>query len=229
MARSWKAKRARVAVVEHDQVEHRRGLELAEIARAVGDGAVAELERDPHRGLPVDRRLGERPKRAGRDELRTLEPPPEIEETPAGAARHVLLGEPRQDGDELHDLIERREQRIEIAARQPQPLSHLDHHRAGRRDHVDRKALAHRAGQALDGVEHGRQAAIVGGDRGEALLEGGVLRRRQGRGLVHQVGLARAGVRAGAVRGLRAALTAPVATLVAVVRSRRASLSRRSM
>ena len=37
---------ARVAVVEHDEVEHRRGLELAEIAPAIGDGAVAEFERD---------------------------------------------------------------------------------------------------------------------------------------------------------------------------------------
>ncbi len=50
--------RARIAVVEDDEVEHRRGLELAEIARAVGDGAVAQLEREPHRGVPVDRRLG---------------------------------------------------------------------------------------------------------------------------------------------------------------------------
>src|ERR1051325_7704319 len=53
------------------------------------------------------------------------------------------------------------------------------HHRPGCRDHVDREALAHGAGEALDRVEHGDQAAIVGGDGGEAMLEGGVLRRRQ--------------------------------------------------
>jgi hypothetical protein len=34
------------------------------------------------------------------------------------------------------------------------------------------------------------EAAIVRGDGSEALLEGGILRRRQGRGLIHQVGLA---------------------------------------
>ena len=162
-------------------------------------------------------------------ELRTLEPPSEIEEAPAGAARHVLLREARQDGDELHDLVERREQRIEIAARRRQPLAHLGHHRAGRRDHVDREALAHGAGQALDGIEHGHQAAIVGGDRREALLEGGILRRRQGRGLVHQVGLAQQASEQAQFERRRAGSPRPVATLVAVVRSRRASLSRRSM
>src|SRR5438477_159128 len=46
---------ARVAVVQHHQVEHRRGLQLAEITPAVADGAVAELERDAHGGIPVDR------------------------------------------------------------------------------------------------------------------------------------------------------------------------------
>ena len=229
MARSWKSERARVAVVQHDEVEHRRRLELAEVAGAIGDRAVAELQRHPHRGVPVDRRLRERGERRGHHELRPLDPSSEIEETPARAARHVLLGEAGQDGDETHDLVERGQQRIEIAARGAQALAHLGHHRTGRGDHVDREAVAHRAGQALDGVEHDDQPAVVGGDGAQALLEGGILRRRQRRGLVHQVGLARAAVPSRRSSTASRGLTAPCATLVAVVRSSRASLSRRSM
>ena len=73
-------KRARIAVVEHDEIEDRRRLELAQIARAICDRAVAELESQAHRGIPVDRRLGEGIERAGQDELRALETPPQIEE-----------------------------------------------------------------------------------------------------------------------------------------------------
>src|SRR5688572_31114989 len=40
--------------------------------------------------------------------------PAEIEEQPAGAACHVLLGEAREGGDEAHDMVERRQQWIEI-------------------------------------------------------------------------------------------------------------------
>ena len=124
------------------------------------------------------------------DELRALEAPAEIEEAPAGAARHVLLRQARQRGDEAHDLVERREQRIEVAAGRHQALAHLAHQRAGRGRHVDGEAIAQRAGEPLDGVEHGGEAALVGGDGVKALLEGRTLRRRQRRGRLHQVGLA---------------------------------------
>ena len=75
--------RARVAVVEDDEVEHRRGLQLAEIARSVGDGAVTEPQCPPHRGPPVDRRAGKRPQRAGRH------PPPPPPPAPAALRRYL--------------------------------------------------------------------------------------------------------------------------------------------
>ena len=222
--------RARIAVVEHDEVEHRRRLELAEIARAVGDRAVAQLQGEPHGGVPVDRRMAERLQRAGHDVLGALQPAAEIEEAPAGAARHVLLGQPRQDGDEADDLVERRQQRIEVAAGRHQALAHVGHHRAGRRDHVDREAGRAWLWSAA-GWRRARWAMprLSAATPAEPLLEGGVLGRRQRGRRIHQVGMAQQAAQQAQLDGVARtdrALRDPDAT---VVRSSRASLSSRSM
>jgi hypothetical protein len=114
--RSWEAEGARIAVVQHHEVEHRRRLQLAEIAPAVADGAVAEFERQPHGRIPVDRRLLEWPERRAEHELRPLDAPTEVEEQPAGAAGHILLRQTGQGGDKADDVVEGAKERIEVAA-----------------------------------------------------------------------------------------------------------------
>ena len=191
MARSWKASERGLLSSSIDEIEHRRGLELAEIAGAVGDRAVAELERHPHRGVPVDRRLGER-RRARRSTTNCARSSRRPRSRKRQPVPRVMFSWARPDRMATKRTIS--SSAASSGSRLPrarhQALAHLGHHRTGRRDHVDGEAVAHRAGQALDGVEHGDQAAVVGGDGAKALLEGGILRRRQRRGTVHQVGLA---------------------------------------
>ena len=231
MARSWKAKRARVAVVEHDEVEHRRRLELAEIAGAVGDRAVAELERQPHRGVPVDRRLGEGIERAGQPRTARVRAGGR-DRGNASPCRASCSPGRGPTGWRRSARSRRGRPAADRGCRAPPAGAGAPRPSAGRRPSImsAEKRSRMRAGQALDGVEHRARARCSSeATAARPLLEGGASpaptapRPRS----IRLAWLSRRPSRRSSIasRGLDGAL----GHLVAVVRSRRASLSSRSM
>ena len=120
--------------------------------------------------------------------MRPLDAPAEVEEQPAGAARHVLLGKPRQRGAEADDVVDGGEQRVEMAARRHEFLPHLAQERSHGHGHVGGETVAQRTGQALDRVQHRREPTPLRADHRQALLEGSALGHRQRRLAWHQAG-----------------------------------------
>ena len=115
---------ARVAVIRQQQVERRRRLQHAEVAAAIGDGRIAQLQSQAQPVFHARRllcRAGEL-QRAGDligHRLCALHPPAEIEEQPPAAAHHVLCREPGERRGERQDArhrLVRRVQRLAVPA-----------------------------------------------------------------------------------------------------------------
>ena len=81
---------ARVALVGQHEIEHRRGLHHVEIAASVGDGGIAQLQRQPQPRLDPRRVLVDGEAYFGGNRLRPFQTAAEIQEQPAAAAHHVL-------------------------------------------------------------------------------------------------------------------------------------------
>ena len=64
IATSWKARLARIALVGEHQVEHRAGWQRGQVAAAIGERAVAQLQRQPQPGLDALRLLDQARRRA---------------------------------------------------------------------------------------------------------------------------------------------------------------------
>ena len=106
-ARQLERDRARIGLVGQQQIEHQVGLQGGQIARAVGDGAVGDLQnrfQHAHAG-----RLGTQAVAQHVGHLhRALQAPADVQEAPAVAARHALhhdAGKGRERNDDVIQAI----------------------------------------------------------------------------------------------------------------------------
>ena len=144
--RDLEGQRAGVEGIEHDHVAHRRQRQADQVARAIGDLAVGEIEQQVEivgRGVRRRERRGEA---AGVDAA--LDPPAHVEEAPAGDAVHVLLRQAGQRREGLQGLVGALEGLgLRTAATHPRSSSRALEVEQ-QRPEVGRQALAHAGGGA---------------------------------------------------------------------------------
>ena len=100
---------ARIALIGQDQIQHGGRLQNRQIATAIGDDRVAQLQRQPQPDLHSPRlghgmRLVQHMCQFGGDRPRPFHPAAEIQEQPTTAAHHVFRREASNRGGELQHL-----------------------------------------------------------------------------------------------------------------------------
>ena len=156
---------ARIGVVGQQQVQHRRALQRREVARAVGDRAVADLQQRLQNRPFLFVHLDQGAAQQARGVRGALEPPPEVQKMPLRAANHVLFhqaAERRQHHDGVIDQRQGIGQAFVIGKWAPVKILLQVRDDAPR---FEGQVIPHRGRHAVQGAEHGAHA--VGGLRVE--------------------------------------------------------------
>ena len=151
----------RVVFIQQKQIHDGCGLEDIEITRAIGHGAVADLQQGAHvlgfarirRGHGLADQPGGMPG--------PLQAPAQIHEQPVGSARHILRRQAGQGGGAAHQCVQIKTRRRGLERRLHIGQFLADGQGMNGAPGVQRNAVAHRPGGLLHPQQQSLQAAAV--------------------------------------------------------------------